>query len=128
MLCFISAPERAAVWLAPARTAERYRRIWAASAAGHRLGLFPAQRRHQRGQNLLRRRSLLSGHTRTLCAANADHPYFPPHRRAGSALSAGTTIGASRPKGGGPDSLSRVSWPGTRPRPDLHHHPARYAG
>jgi len=34
-LCFvISGPERAAVWLAPARTAERNRRTWAARMAG----------------------------------------------------------------------------------------------
>ena len=34
VVLFISGPERAAVWLAPASTAERYRLIWETSAAG----------------------------------------------------------------------------------------------
>jgi len=38
---------------------------------GYRLGQLPAQRRHQRGQNLIRRRLFLTGHTRTLRPAGA---------------------------------------------------------
>ena len=34
VVLFISAPERAAVWLTPARTAGRNKRTWMASAAG----------------------------------------------------------------------------------------------
>ena len=42
----------------------------------------PAQRCHDRGQHLIRRRPLFTGHTQTLCAANA-HRALPatPARR-----------------------------------------------
>ena len=47
-----------------------------------RVRQFPAQRRHERGQHLIRRRFLITGHTRTLRATNRRRLRFPPHRRA----------------------------------------------
>ena len=41
-----------------------------------RIRQLQAQPCHQRGQDLRRRRSRVSGHTRTLRAARADHPHF----------------------------------------------------
>jgi hypothetical protein len=49
-----------------------------------RVRQLPAQRRHQRGQHLIRRRFFIIGHTRTLRATNRRRPRFPPHRQAGS--------------------------------------------
>ena len=101
-----------------------------------RIRQLPAQRCHQRGQNLLRRRSLLSGHTRTLRAMNAGdrtsrHIAGPAqtverHRRA-------EPRHPRRAVSSAPPSPVLPRWPGppardpTRPA-RTHHRRARRAG